>query len=326
MSVRRGLELRRMSERGFPERFGRVACGREMGGFRWDSLAGGDTISAIIYATLLEALMRTRAMRVLAIFGAAVTFCGVALAQNGQPGQAPNMPAHDKAASGPAPVKDINGVWAGSPLPRLMPAPPMTPAGQAAFQLNKSFQGQHPVAVSDSNDAMLHCDPLGFPRDVLFETRGIKFVQIPKETLQLFQYQRVWREIWTDGRALPSGVGGDAPDAPDPRYYGYSVGHWDGDTTFVVNTVGMDERPWVDEFGHPKSVDAKVEERYHRLDHDSLEYTVTIDDPKMYTKPFQAITFDLKWNPKEEFEEQLCIPTDMETYMKTIANPAGAHK
>ena len=60
--------------------------------------------------------MRTRAMRVLAVFGAAATFCGVALAQNGQPAQAPNAPAHDKAAPGPAPVKDISGVWAGGPF------------------------------------------------------------------------------------------------------------------------------------------------------------------------------------------------------------------
>jgi hypothetical protein len=93
----------------------------------------------------------------------------------------------------------------------------------------------------------------------------------------------------------------------------------------VVNTVGIDEKPWLDEFGHPKSADAKVEERYQRMDHDTLEYTVTIDDPKMYTQPFKAITFDLKWNPMQEFEEQLCIPTDMETYMQTIANPAGSH-
>jgi hypothetical protein len=269
--------------------------------------------------------MRNRTKQTLLVFAVVLASSASLRAQNGQPGQAPNMPAHDKTPSGPAPVKDINGVWIGSPLPRLSPPPPMTPQGQEAFNQNKSFQGRNPVPVAESNDPMLHCDPLGFPRDVLFETRGIKFVQIPKETLQLFQYQRIWREIWTDGRALPTGVGGDAVDAPDPRYYGYSVGHWDDDTTFVVNTIGMDPRAWVDEFGHPKSADAKVEESYHRVDHDTLEYTVTVDDPKMYTKPFQAIAFDLKWNPKEEFEEQLCIPTDMEEYMKTIANPAGAH-
>lgn len=242
-------------------------------------------------------------------------------------GQRANVPAaKDKKPSAPAPVKDINGVWAGVAAPRVNPPPPMTPAGQAAFKEHKPFFGPMPVPVAESNDPMIHCDPIGFPRDVLFEIRGIKFVQLPAETLQLMQYQRTWREIWTDGRALPSGVGGDAPNAPDPRYYGYSIGHWDGDYTFVINTNGMDERTWLDENGHVKSADAKVEERYNRLDHDTLEYTVTVDDPKMYTQPYNALKFDLKWNPKQEFEEQLCIPTEMDNYMKLIANPAGAEK
>lgn len=262
----------------------------------------------------------------LALF-AFVCALGVQAQDSAQAGAGRNMPAtHDKTPAGPAPVKDISGVWMGGPLPRLNNPPAMTPEGQAAFRLNKSFQGRNPVPVSESNDPMLHCDPLGFPRAVLFETRGIKFVQLPNETLQLFQYQRTWREIWTDGRELPKNVGGDAVDAPDPRYYGYSVGHWDGDYTFVVNTVGLDPSAWLDEYGHPRSADEKVEERYQRIDHDTLEYTVTIDDPKMYTQPFKAITFDLKWNPTQEFEEQLCIPTDMATYMQTIADPAGAQK
>jgi hypothetical protein len=269
----------------------------------------------------------------------ALLFCSVlcARAQNGQaqqqggqngqgvPGLRPNVPAH-RAPSAPAPVKDINGVWAGTAAPRVNPPPPMTPAGQAAFKANKAFFGPDLVPVAESNDPMIHCDPIGFPRDVLFEIRGIKFVQIPKETLQLNQYQRTWREIWTDGRANPTGVGGDQPNAPDPRYYGYSIGHWDGDYTFVVNTVGMDERTWLDENGHVKSADAKVEERYTRLDHDTLEYTVTVDDPKMYTQPYNAIKFDLQWNSMQEFEEQLCIPTEMDNYMKLIGNPAAAPK
>jgi hypothetical protein len=240
-----------------------------------------------------------------------------------QQGRGRNMRAQkEKAPSAPAPVQDISGVWAGTAAPHVNPPPPMTPYGEALFQSHKPFFGPALVPVAESNDPMITCDPLGFPRDVLFEIRGIKFAQLPKETLELFQYQRTWREIWTDGRALPANVGGTAVNAPDPRYYGYSVGHWDGDYTFVVNTAGLDERTWLDEYGHVKSGEAKVEERYHRLDHDTLELTVTVDDPKTYTTPYLAETFDFKWNPKQEFEEQLCIPSDMATYMKTIARPA----
>ena len=53
---------------------------------------------------------------------------------------------------------------------------------------------------------------------------------------------------------------------------------------------------------------------------------MTVDDPKMYTQPYNAIKFDLQWNPKGEFEEQLCIPTEMDAYMKIIGNPAGGQK
>ncbi len=82
------------------------------------------------------------------------------------------------------------------------------------------------------------CDPLGFPRNMVFELRGIAFATMPDRILVLNQYQRAWREIWMDGRELPKNVGGTAKDAPDPRYYGYSAGHWEGDNTLVVETTG----------------------------------------------------------------------------------------
>ena len=103
-----------------------------------------------------------------------------------------------------------------------------------------------------------------FRGDVLWQIRGMQFIQAPNKMVQLFQYQRAWREIWTDGRELPKDAGGDDPGAPDPRYFGYSVGHWDGDYTFVVNSTGMDERTWIDHVGHPHSDQLRVEERYTR--------------------------------------------------------------
>ena len=67
-----------------------------------------------------------------------------------------------------------------------------------------------------------------------------------------------------DGRPLPKAV--DVKGAPESRYYGYSVGHWENDTTLVVDTTGLDERAWLDEAGHPKSAMAKITERYNRVD------------------------------------------------------------
>jgi hypothetical protein len=230
-------------------------------------------------------------------------------------------------ASAAAPPHDIAGVWTAA---RGLigntgnEASPMTPSGQEQFDANKPGYGPRAVPVALDNDPMKYCDPLGFPRNIVWEMRAMEFVQTPAKVVQLFQYQRVWREIWTDGRPLPKNVGGSAADAPDPRYYGYSVGRWTSPDTFVVDTVGTDERTWLDGYGHPHSGDLRVEETYHRVNRDTLYLKVTIDDPKMYTKPFVILpNLELKLQSKMPLPEQLCIPSEADNYMKILGNPAS---
>jgi hypothetical protein len=103
---------------------------------------------------------------------------------------------------------------------------------------------------------------------------------MPNKVLMLYMFEKRWRVIWTDGRQLPTG--------PDPRWYGYSVGHWEDDYTFVVNSNGTDERTWLDNAGNPHSDQLKVEEHYHRVDRNTIELTVILDDPKTYTRPWTA--------------------------------------
>ena len=244
--------------------------------------------------------------------------------QPGQPGTQYQVLCSDTKPSAPAPKHDISGAWSG-PIGAVAVDrnPPMTDLGK------KLFAGNHPnqaVNVADSNDPLNHCDPLGFPRNAVFELRGLSIGEMPNRVLILSQYQRAWREVWTDGRALPKNAGSDAPDAPDPRYYGYSVGHWDGDYTFVVDTVGADDSTWLDNEGHPHSAEMHVTERYTRVDHDTLSLTVTVDDPKVYTKPFVLGKTIFKWIPEQDFEEQLCIPSQSELYTSFIAKPAAAGK
>jgi len=221
---------------------------------------------------------------------------------------------------GAEPRRDLTGFWAGLVVPKLNAVPPMTDWGQEQFRLHKSTN-EFPVA--ESNDPSKGCDPLGFPRNMLFMTRGIAFTQMPDRVVQLFQFNRLWREIWTDGRELPKNVGGNSADALDPRWYGYSTGHWEGDYTFVVDTVGSDERSWLDNEGHPHSSELRVEERYKRVDHNDLEITITINDPKTYTKPFVITTSSFKWIPRQDFEEQLCVPSEEAEYQKLIGEPAA---
>jgi hypothetical protein len=226
----------------------------------------------------------------------------------------------DTGSGGSAPRRDLTGFWAGQVAAKLNEVAPLTAWGQEQFRLHKN-NGEFPV--SESNDPIKGCDPLGFPRNMLFMTKGIAFAQMPGRMLELFQFNRVWREIWTDGRQLPKDVGGNSADAPDPRWYGYSVGHWEGDYTFVVDTVGSDERSWLDNAGHPHSIDLRVQERYTRVNHNTLEVTITINDPKTYTKPFVITKSSFKWIPRQDYEEQLCVPSEEAEYLKLIGDPAA---
>jgi hypothetical protein len=192
----------------------------------------------------------------------------------------------------------------------------MTALGQARFKANIP----DPFSAH-SNDPWGTCDPFGFPRSATNETRGVAFAQMPGRIVILTQYQRVFRTVWMDGRPLPKNAG--AKGGPDATWYGYSVGHWDGDNTLVVETTGVDDRSWVDRRGYPHSVDMRAEERYTRLNHDVLELTVTVDDPKIYTKPFVVATNRFRWIPNQEDEEQLCVPSEMISYFNTVALPAS---
>ena len=85
-------------------------------------------------------------------------------------------------------------------------------------------------------------------------------------------------------------------------------------------TTGLDERTWLDLRGYPHTVDAHVEERYTRVDHNDLKLTVTVDDPTLYTKPFVLGTANFTWLPSQELDEQLCVPSDLLHYMKSMGD------
>lgn len=217
---------------------------------------------------------------------------------------------------GPAPVHDLNGFWNGPLEPKFGDMPLLTPLGQSKFKLNIP----DPFSAH-SNDPWRVCDPFGFPRSATNETRGLAFAQMPQGIVIMTQYEKIWRMAWMDGRELPKNVG--TKGGPSSRWYGYSVGRWDGDNTLVVETTGVDDKTWIDRRGYPHSVDMHVEERYTRVDHNDLELSVKIGDPKMYTKPFVVVTNKFKFTPQQQEDEQLCVPSEAIDYLNTIAIPAG---
>jgi hypothetical protein len=164
-----------------------------------------------------------------------------------------------------------------------------------------------------------------------YNLRETQILQNPYKVVMLYEYATTWRVIWTDGRELPKLVDGGVligKEVKEPRYYGYSVGKWADDTTLLVQTVGMmkEDRVWLDTAGRPISDQVRVEERIHRVDRNHLEWSVTIDDPKMYTKPFVAMDkFPMKLeDPHRDVPEQYCSPSEMENYNKVFADPASA--
>jgi hypothetical protein len=245
----------------------------------------------------------------------------------------PEPPKGQKAA--PAPRRDLSGIWepaAGwrdgvqANGPRENPSDgkhtlPFTPLGEKEFKAHKPGFGTTAVPIAFNNDPFNICDPLGFPRLDLFNLRALQIVQTQRQVLILYQNSQVWRNIWMDGRELPKDM-----DTMERRWYGYSVGKWEDDTTFVVETAGLDERTWIDNVGRPHSSDLRVEERYHRVDNDIIELTVTINDPKMYTKPWLALDkFRLRLQPPGfDIREMICSASEAADYNKQISVQTGA--
>jgi len=230
---------------------------------------------------------------------------------------------------GPAPVRDLTGTWAGESsgagvrrLIRPESPPPLTPLGKQLFDRNRA-EGAG-VVVAESNDPHVrYCDPFGFPRNMTDQIRSMTITTLPDRTFILLKFMSIWREIWTDGRALPINVGGRGRDAHDPTYNGYSVGRWEDDYTFVARTTGMAPETWATESGYPHSVEAVVTERFHRSSKNDLTLTMTMDDPTLYTKTVSLGEVYFRWIPSQTFFDFTCIPSSVQRYLKEMADPAG---
>jgi hypothetical protein len=232
-------------------------------------------------------------------------------------------------SGGPPPKRDLTGTWAGPSSGMAVEqtdniqspeAPPLTPLGQQLFAMNKPIGVYSPAGTNDPHDR--YCDPYGFPQNMTNHIRGLQIATMPNKILLAIQYMSMWREIWTDGRALPTNVGGK--NALNPRYNGYSVGHWEDDYNFVIETVGMDDKTWIAKNGYPHSLEARVTERFTRVSRNDMKIAITLTDPKLYTKPFELGTVNFRWVPNQQLDEWLCVPSEVIEYLETMGDPAGS--
>jgi hypothetical protein len=166
---------------------------------------------------------------------------------------------------------------------------PLTPAGAALLERRRAGNGK------DNPEAL--CLPMGIMQ---FHTQGAprKIVQTPELLVILYEASMGVRQIFTDGREIPA-------DDPQPWWYGYSVGRWDGDT-LVVTTKGLRDDGWLDIFGTPLTDAATLTERFTRPTYGRMQIDVTVDDPKAYTAPW-TVRVNQRIMPEQELLEFVCL-------------------
>ena len=224
-------------------------------------------------------------------------------------------------AQAPADPHDLTGVWQffnGIPgqgiyaTPSKEGPPGLTAWGKQRFDANKPSYGPRTVAVD--NDPIQHCRPTGIPR-ILYYPQPLEIIQTRDRVHMFFEREHEHREIWIDGRKHP--------EDPELTWMGHSTGKWDGDT-FVVDSVGFNDRAWLDFYGYPRSESLHLIERWRRKDNTTLTLQFTVDDPKAYTKPWESDTkiYKLLTGIRAMLEELPCVAEDEEAFTNKVRNPA----
>jgi hypothetical protein len=262
--------------------------------------------------------MGNRKLSLIVVFMATVAFTPYACAQSaGHSGM---------AEAKKAPIPDLSGVWRqqnggaysldpSDPAGKHPDSLPMTSWGEAKFKGVVSGHGAH--ATTQSSEPAVKCFPPGVPRIYVNGPLPMEIFQVPGRVIMIFEYDHLVREIYTDGREHPKDL--------NPTWMGDAIGHYDGDT-LVVDTIGFNDKTWLDWVGHPHSDQLHLIERIHRVDQDTLEDDLTIEDPKAYPKPWNAVAmFILK--PTWRIEEYICVDNlEFTEHQNKVTAPAPGGK
>jgi hypothetical protein len=209
---------------------------------------------------------------------------------------------------------DLSGVWQGGGggfgRGQQAPAapsdsPPVAGFANVAQNIKEGLPLQPGAAAllkerrdgNSKDNPEAHCLPMGIMQ---FHTQGAprKFIQTPDVLVILYEASMGLRQIFTDGRPLPT-------NDPQPWWYGYSVGKWEGDT-LVVETTGFRDGGWLDINGTPLTDAAKLTERFRRTSYGRMEIDITVDDPKAYTRPW-TVRVNQRIMPDQELLEFVCL-------------------
>ena len=191
---------------------------------------------------------------------------------------------------------DLSGIWESGGAKYINNIAADLKPGEVPFQpWAKTLVDQRADGSHSGEDPFANCLPQGVPR-VNASPPPWKIIQKPEVIVVLYESANTWRQVFMDGREL----GNDYP----PTFLGYSTGKWDGDT-LVVDTRGFNGKTWLDQTGKPTSEALHVTERFRRIDYGHMQIQITIDDPKVYTKPWN-VTEQARLVPNTDVIENAC--------------------
>lgn len=164
---------------------------------------------------------------------------------------------------------------------------PYKPETRAKLMAERPPMGPRTTFDNTTDPYIKYCDPNGVPR-IWTRPSKFRFIQLPDVVYILYEFNATWRVVWLNQQH---------PDDLDASWFGHSIGRYEGDT-LVVDTIGFIDKAWLDSTGRPISDQLHVIERFRRLNANTLEIALTIDDPGAYTKPWNYTkTVTLKNTP-----------------------------
>lgn len=225
------------------------------------------------------------------------------------------IPAPDADRGKPFDHRHLSGVWeliAASNISETVSSwvPPLTAKGKQMFDQTRPGFGPR-AKGRDQNDGDSICDPVGWPRITFQPIRPVEFFTLPDRMLQHWAWRDQWRTIWTDGRKLPTD--------PDPLWYGYAVGRWEGNNFHEV-TTGEDERTWLNVYGSVHSLTMVVDAIWDRLDHNTLRMDLKIHDPEIYTQDWVSSPFIYQLFPELDVDALPCAGSEEIFYRDQMRN------
>ena len=191
---------------------------------------------------------------------------------------------------------------------------PYQPWARTKTLSEKPSTGPNPQFDETTDPQVIYCEPPGVPHIYLWPIKT-KFIQTAEAVYILHEIGPFYRVVWLNSKH---------PADPDPQWWGHSIGHYENGDTLVVDTVGFNDKTWLDQMGHPHTEQLHLIERYKRVNQKQLELDMVIDDPGAYTKP---------WNSHRNFAlsdtgflryQQICSIRENQQFFDNTARPAVA--